>query len=47
MAQAGAAGGVQTVIVIDFVNKSGVGGDALARLATDAVAVGNGEFRPV
>ena len=39
MAQAGAAGGVQTVIVIDFVNKSGVGGDALARLATDAVAV--------
>jgi hypothetical protein len=33
------AGGVQTVIVIDFVNKSGVGGDALARLATDAVAV--------
>ena len=39
LAQAGAAGGVQTVIVIDFVNRSNVGGDALARLATDAVAV--------
>jgi hypothetical protein len=28
-----------TAIVIDFVNKSGFGGDALARFATDAVAV--------
>jgi hypothetical protein len=28
-----------TAIVIDFVNKSGIGGDTLARFATDAVAV--------
>jgi len=38
-AQAAAAGSVQTVIVLDFQNKSKVLGDALARLATDAVAV--------
>ncbi len=39
-AQAGSStGGVQTVIVLDFANKSGTGGAALARLATDEVAV--------
>jgi len=35
----GAGGNLLTVIVVDFVNKSSVGGDALARFATDAVAV--------
>ena len=38
-ARAQGASNVQTVIVVDFVNKSNVLGNALARLATDAVAV--------
>lgn len=36
---ASAAGGMQTVVVVDFANKSGVPGELLARTATDAVAV--------
>jgi curli biogenesis system outer membrane secretion channel CsgG len=32
-------GNLLTVIIIDFANKSGIGGDALGRFATDAVAV--------
>jgi hypothetical protein len=40
-AQQGApvSGGGLVVIIIDFANKSGIGGDALGRFATDAVAV--------
>jgi len=38
-AQGPVAGSVQTVIVIDFANKTGFLGEALARRATDAVAV--------
>jgi len=38
-AQVSVGGTVQTVIVIDFANKSGFLGEALARRATDAVAV--------
>ncbi len=38
-AQAAVSGSVQTVIVIDFANKPGFLGEALARRATDAVAV--------
>lgn len=38
-AQTAVVGNVQTVIVVDFVNKPGFLGEALARRATDAVAV--------
>jgi len=37
--KAAAGGNVLTVIIIDFANKSGIGGEALGRFATDAVAV--------
>ncbi|MCX6358630.1 MAG: hypothetical protein NT029_02395, partial [Armatimonadetes bacterium] len=36
---AASTGGMQTVVVVDFANKSGVPGELLARTATDAVAV--------
>jgi len=37
-AQGAAGSGLSSVIIVDFQNKSGIGGDTLSRYATDAVA---------